>query len=87
MGKTTADAIDMLKANLNEGIKSFAVYDGSGRQTALYEAPLTQDVGEPCLASFYAFVGVSTDATAWKEEISTWTATMEAALPATPALP
>jgi hypothetical protein len=87
MGKSSANSIDLLKANLKGGIKTYSVYDGSQRVTAMYETVIHWDVGAPALATFFAYDGTSSRLVGTKEEKSTWTATMEAALPATPALP
>ncbi len=87
VSKTTANTLDILKANLKEGVKTYHQYDGQSRVEAVWEAPLSKKVGEPCLLTIISYVGVTQQIASTREAVATWTAAMEAALPADPSTP
>jgi hypothetical protein len=70
-------ARDKIKSMMNEGIKTFTIYDASDRAEEVYEAGLHAVVGDPCLITLYKYIdgaaGSSRQVLAYEERIGSWT--------------
>lgn len=69
-------ARDKIKSMMNEGIKTFTVYDASDRAEEVYEAGLRAQIGDPCLITLYKYVDGSTGSSrqvlAYEERVGSW---------------
>lgn len=61
-----------IEALRNERMKTYAKKDAQGRVEVLYEAPLTIEDGDDCLATVYFYVGASSSPVATKEKTAIW---------------
>lgn len=53
-------------------MKTYAKKDASGRVVVLYEAPLTIEDGDECLATVYSYSGASATPVGTKEKTAIW---------------
>lgn len=67
---------EKIKSLLDCGVKTAYVRDGAGRVESLYEAPLTSDIGEPCLLTQFKYAdgaaGTSRQVVATIESVTSW---------------
>jgi hypothetical protein len=70
-------ARDLILSSLGEGIKTKSVYDGSDRLIEFYEAPASSFDGDPCLITYYQYVGATSLVDATKEVVGQWDATWD----------
>lgn len=67
---------DMIRAMMGSGMKSFYNRDAIGRVTESYEAPLSVEIGGPCIKTIYKYVGGAAGSNrrvlAWEEEVVAW---------------
>lgn len=63
---------DLIKSQLQEGVKSFFVYDGSNRMTTSYTAAWDAENGDACIITEYQYIGTSNRVQAMKEYLGTW---------------
>ena len=65
---------EFIKTGNAEYIKTYHVYDGSGRITDIYEARANAADGHYALRTRYAYIGVTSRVEKTREEASTWSA-------------
>jgi len=61
-----------LVVGFREPVKTYAVYDGSGRLEELYEARANARNGDPCFKTEYAYDGATSRVIKMQESNSTW---------------
>lgn len=61
-----------LKTNQSEYIKSYIIYDGSGRMITIYEAKANAIDGTPCLRTDYGYDGATSRIAKMKETEDVW---------------
>lgn len=64
--------IHMIKTALEQGVKTYSVYDGSSRLVGFYEAPSDATNGTNCLLTEYGYVGASSRVEKTRESIAQW---------------
>lgn len=63
---------DLLVGAMNEAVKEYIVYDGSGRMLQHFVARVDAEDGEKCLMTQYAYVGSTTNVQYRKEMFGNW---------------
>ena len=70
--ETTPSASHLLKSHLNEAVKQYIVYDGTGRMIETYTALTNAIHGAVAEKTTYGYSGATTRVIKMKEEVSTW---------------
>lgn len=73
------DKAKIIKSLTHESMQTHYVYDGSNRNTYIYQAVTGTKNGGPCLVTKFSFTGANTYADGSVEYVGTWDATWEIA--------
>ncbi len=74
---TPIKTMNMVRTALTEGMKTYSVYDPSGRLIEFYEAATDAADGNNCLLTTYEYDGVSSRVLKTKESIAQWDASYD----------
>ncbi len=67
----------LIKALSNESMQTHYVYDGSSRNTYIYQAVTGSKDGGPCLVTKFEYVGANTFPSGSVEYVGQWDASWE----------
>ena len=68
---------DYIRTQLQDGIKTYCIFDGNDRLQYQYDAPLDAVTGSPCLVTQYGYILLTGRVEKRKEYLGVWDSTWD----------